>query len=668
VQRTATLGRARRDAAMTDDAAAGGAMRERRHGERRSAARVSQGWSATVTDESLFDAMGVGLDNDARDSAAMAAQRARVAPGWGETSLPADSRFLSRHARRIVSAGGTTFERLYRIFIGARAVLGLALLLAQVVGNVVGVRAPLAATVCVFYAAQVLALWVLPRFRPSARAHTRLSRPQWLATIGFDLLTFSALHALDPGSAFNYVALLVLPVLMAGVLTARVTALATAAAVSLMLLVAAWRTGLSLGDLATTMTPAGLAGIGFFVITLLTGELAGRLAREEQTARGSLELARQQAQLNRLVIEEMVDGVLVIDRRARVRAANPAARRLLALHGLGRAAPFQLQDEPAWAELNDVVKQAFEAGHWPEVARDLTLHFQGGTTRALRLRARFTRPRAGDAAIGGSMPGVSAGEAFCVVFVEDLRSVQARTRQEKLAAMGRVSAGIAHEIRNPLAAIAQANALLREEAVGAEQKMLTAMVADNVERLKRLVDDVMEVAPGIDATPRTIDLGAEVGRIVADWARTCGFELGGGSRLQVNLPQQPLAVLFDPEHLRRVLVNLLDNARRYASDRPGAIALHAESLGGTQARLSLASDGDPIPPDIEPYLFEPFFSTRSRGTGLGLYICRELCERYGGSIDYWQHPDGSARCNEFVIMARLAAVTAPTLGQNGPLA
>jgi two-component system sensor histidine kinase PilS (NtrC family) len=612
--------------------------------------------------------MGVSLDTDVRDGAAEAAQRTRIVPGWGETSLPPDSRFLSRQARRIVSAGSSTFERLYRIFIGARAVLGLALLLAQFVGNVLGVRAPLAATVCVVYAAQALTLWLLPRFRPSPHTHTRLSRRQWLATIGFDLLTFSALHALDPGSAFNYVALLVLPVLMAGVLTARVPALATAAAVSLMLLVAAWRTGLGQGDLAATMTPAGLAGVGFFVITLLTGELAGRLAREEQTARGSLELARQQAQLNRLVIEEMVDGVLVIDRRTRVRAANPAARRLLVLHGLGRAAPFQLQDDPAWSELSEVVKQAFGAGHWPEGARDLTLHFPGGTTRALRLRARFTRPRSGDKASGGVMPGASAGEAFCVVFVEDLRSVQARMRQEKLAAMGRVSAGIAHEIRNPLAAIAQANALLSEEAVGKEQKMLTAMVADNVERLKRLVDDVMEVAPGIDATPRTIDLGAEVGRIVADWARTSAFELGSGSRLQVDLPQRPLAVLFDPEHLRRVLVNLLDNARRYASDRPGAIALRAEVLGGAQARLSLASDGDPIPPDIEPYLFEPFFSTRSRGTGLGLYICRELCERYGGSIDYWQHPDGSAHRNEFVMTARLAAATTPAPSPRGSLA
>ena len=102
-----------------------------------------------------------------------------------------------------------------------------------------------------------------------------------------------------------------------------------------------------------------------------------------------------------------------------------------------------------------------------------------------------------------------------MLFLEDLRSVQARNRQEKLAAMGRVSAGIAHEIRNPLAAIAQANALLGETATDKQQQMLTAMVNDNVERLKRIVDDVMEVAPGAVPVGQTIDLVATVSSICA---------------------------------------------------------------------------------------------------------------------------------------------------------
>jgi two-component system sensor histidine kinase PilS (NtrC family) len=632
---------------------------ERRRADRRRRDRREDdvAFSATLAEDSLFGVLGVGVEGGAPDSVGDAARSARLASGWGEASQPVDEgRLLSREARRVVSAGSGTFERLYRAFVGARAVVGLALLAALVVGQT-GASAPrgnLALTIAIAYAAQAVLLWLLPHLRPGrGRPTTRLSRRQWAATIGFDLATFLSLHALGPAASFNVVPLLVLPALMAGVLTPRRLAVATVAAASLALLAIAWATALGDADPAA-FTPAGLTGIGLFVVALLAGELAGRLAREEQSARGSLELARQQAQLNRLVIEEMADGVLVVDRRARVRAANPAARRLLVPQGLARAAPFQLQDEPAWAELAALVQAAFDGPRWPDAGRDLTLAFGAGQTRGLRLRARFTRPRGGAAANGAAVPS----ETFCVLFMEDLRSVQARNRQEKLAAMGRVSAGIAHEIRNPLAAIAQANALLAEVASAGEQQMLTTMVADNVERLKRIVDDVMEVAPGRDANPRPIDLGAEVGRIVADWARTGDVALGAGSRLAVQLPTAPLAVVFDAEHLRRVLVNLLDNARRYASARPGAIALAAEEGGGGHARLSVASDGEPIPPDIEPYLFEPFFSSRSRGTGLGLYICRELCERYGGSIDYWQHPQGAPHRNEFVVTMRVAGASA----------
>lgn len=563
----------------------------------------------------------------------------------------------------------TAFRRFFRLFIGARAVIGLALLLAQGTGSALGVRALWPALILsAGYAAQALLLWLLPRWR-HAGAGPALSVPVTAATVGVDVVVFSVLHLLDPASGFNYVALLVLPVLMSAVLTPRITSLGTAAAAALVLLGGAWRGTLAGGDLTVLMMQAGLAGIGLFVIALLAGELASRLAREEAAARGSLELARQQAQLNRLVIEQMADGVLVIDRRMRVRAANPAARRLLADQGLAPAAPFELPQVPAWQGLARAVSDAFESGGWGEGMREAGLQFPGAGERRLRLRARFTGRRAEDRLATGSQ---GTGEELCVLFVEDLRTVQARTRQEKLAAMGRVSAGIAHEIRNPLAAIAQANALMEEDAATPDQQRLTRIVADNVERLKRIVDDVLEVAPGSAPHARLIDLAAELPPLVADWARAEGLGLGPSSRLQVDLqrplappaaaeqstwlePAPPLPVRFDLDHLRRVLVNLLDNAQRHASAAPGAVRVLLQREGMALVRLEVSSDGPPIPPEVERHLFEPFFSTRSRGTGLGLYICRELCERYGASIDYQWRPADTPGRNAFSVTIPLAA-------------
>ncbi|WP_298826499.1 ATP-binding protein [uncultured Piscinibacter sp.] len=614
--------------------------RERRVGDRRAQRR------APTADESWFGAFGSAEDTQ------VSPDDATVTSAPDSSTRPAastlDSRLFSRQAERIVSAGQTAFDRIYRTFIGARAALGVALVVAQAITGLFGARPSLeAALVSVAYGTMALILWLLPRRRTvEPKALARVFGAPWLSTIGIDLVAFSALHMLAPGSNLNYVALLVLPVLMAGVLTPRPLALATAAAVAMMLLVTAWLDAGAGGSMTQLMAQAALAGSGFFVITVLAGELAGRLAREELTARGNMEMARQQAALNRLVIEEMQDGILVVDRRGRVRAANPAARRLLAPSGMSRPAPFQLRGVEAWSGLVRTVEQAFIESSWPEAGRDVTLEFEPGSSRTLRVRVRFTRHKA-----------AQASEDFCVLFLEDVRNMQARSRQEKLAAMGRVSAGIAHEIRNPLAAIAQANALLAEDATDASQRQLTRMVADNVDRLKRIVDDVMEVAPGEVQDLRAIDATALVAAVCSDWARAAGIKLDEHSVLRVELPPQPIGVAFDAEHLRRVLVNLLDNALRHASGAPGAVMLRLDSRDESRAFLSVASDGSPIPPEVERYLFEPFFSTRSRGTGLGLYICRELCERYGASIDYRARAGGDPHCNEFFVVMRRMPLT-----------
>jgi two-component system sensor histidine kinase PilS (NtrC family) len=554
-------------------------------------------------------------------------------------------------------------SRVYRLYLAARAAVGVGLVAVQALLAWLGLGGGGAVLlVCIAYGVQALTLWLLPRYQPFAHPQRRsaMRQRQWLATIGVDLLAFMTLHLLQASASFNFAALLVLPVLMGGVMTPRLPALATAAGVTLLLLFAAWQGALAGGDVTVVMMQSGLAGIGLFVIALLAGELAGRLAREEIAARGSLELARQQAMLNRMVIEEMADGVLVADASLRVRAANPAARALLVAQGLSPPPPFSLLDEPAWHELAAAVSQGLQgtpSAQWPESGRDIRLVFDGGHARTLRLRGRFMRGVIGDIAADADAHAAPSSLALAVLLLEDLRTAQARIRQEKLAAMGRVSAGIAHEIRNPLAAIAQANALLQEDLAATSHQRLVQIVGENVARLKRLVDDVMEVAPGATPMRRVIDASREVAAASVDWAATVGLPLDGASRLHASLPGTALGVVFDADHLRRVLVNLLDNAHRHASQRPGAIALTLAPRDEFSAQVVVASDSAPLAPEVERYLFEPFFSTRSRGSGLGLYICRELCERYGASIEYRARDSGDAARNEFVVTLRRAALS-----------
>jgi two-component system sensor histidine kinase PilS (NtrC family) len=556
-----------------------------------------------------------------------------------------DSRYLSRQMMRLAVPGQHTRERIFRAFLRARIVLGVAIVLTHVA---IGVMGTWPDGVLVGLSVAYLTLAVATGLRFDARV-ARVERPgglrrrDWLATVGVDLLCFSGLHLLAPAAGLNYAALLVQPVLMAGVLVPGRRALGIAAAATLVLLASAWLLGARGADLSAVMLQAGLLGSGLFVVSLIAGELATRLDREERTARGSLERARQETQLNRLVIDEMQDGVLVVDRAGWVRRANPAAAALLVPVGQGREPPFQLRGVAAWESLVDAVDDAHGGDDWPENGRDVPLVFEPGFTRTLRVRVRFTRRLEG-----------REGEDVCVLFLEDVRAVQARTRTEKLAAMGRVSAGIAHEIRNPLAAITQASALLLEEATQPAQRRLLGMVADNAERLKRIVDDVLEAAPADRTEAGPIDATAVVEAACSEWLRTARLSAAEAVAVSVDLPAAPLGVRFDPDHLRRVLVNLLDNALRHSTRRAGAVQVRLFPKGERDVALAVRNDGELIAPDVERYLFEPFFSTRSRGTGLGLYICRELCGRYGARIDYRARPEPAGTFNEFQVLMRRA--------------
>jgi two-component system sensor histidine kinase PilS (NtrC family) len=462
--------------------------------------------------------------------------------------------------------------------------------------------------------------------------------PQWVFTIGVDLVAFAALHSIQAGG-FNYSPMFALPVLMAAVLGTTTLALGTAAGVALLLLNDAWVLSLHAPvEMTSRFLQAGLTGTGYFALAFVVSLMAARLAREEEAARHGRRAARTQAKVNELVIEALSEGILVVDIAGDVQAANPAARSLLSLVEGNGGEPFALAAQADWQPLRELASETF-AQHRPQW-RELALQEEGASARRIHVRTRLTAPEG------------SAAEGLCVMFLQDLREMEARLRTEKLAAMGRMSAAVAHEIRNPLAAIAQANDLMEEDLKEPGLKQLSALVRKNAQRLRQIVEEILDISRARqDGGPaaETLLLDGAVAATCSDW----GVQTRGSSRMQLSLNAPGVSVRFDAGHLRRVLVNLLDNALRYAGERPDSIRVATRIVAG-HASLHVWSDGAPLEPSVQRHLFEPFFSSESRSSGLGLYICRELCERHGAAMGYERATAGTAanvrEGNEFFVL------------------
>jgi two-component system, NtrC family, sensor histidine kinase PilS len=273
---------------------------------------------------------------------------------------------------------------------------------------------------------------------------------------------------------------------------------------------------------------------------------------------------------------------------------------------------------------------------------DVNLQRLGRSARRLRVRTRLAASRD------------STNESLCVMFLQDLREMEARVRTEKMAAMGRMSAAVAHEIRNPLAAISQANALLEEDLKDPVQRQLTTMVRQNAQRLAKIVDEILNISRAQVLTPEqhgsALMLDETVTRIATEWTR----QSASAHLVYITTAASKAIVSFDPEHLRRVMINLLDNALRYASQTAAAIKVSTELSVHGQAQLCVWSDGQPLETTVQTHLFEPFFSSESRSSGLGLYICRELCERYGALIGYQRAMRHGVEGNEFFVLFKSA--------------
>ena len=359
---------------------------------------------------------------------------------------------------------------------------------------------------------------------------------------------------------------------------------------------------------------AGITAGAFFATAGLASALA-RYARtsEQIAAERGVDLANL-SQINEIVIRDMQDGILVVDRDGRIRQHNPRATQLLGPLPVGR-----------WPLLADYA---------PEVAQLLDGWRKGSESAFMQVRT----PRSGSDMQVHFVPIGVGDPAPTVVFIEDVGRMRAQAQQMKLVALGRLTASIAHEIRNPLSSIGHAAELLDEDGAMAEpDKRLLGIISENVHRIDRIVEEVLYLNRRDRAQPEALDATAYMQQFAA------GFVIGervseDAIDVQVRTAQR---LLFDRRHLDQVMWNLVRNAWRYCSKRPGAVRIVVwPAAAPGRLLIDVHDDGPGVPPQTQSHLFEPFFTTETAGTGLGLYIARELCDGNGARLEYVENPGG----------------------------
>jgi len=378
---------------------------------------------------------------------------------------------------------------------------------------------------------------------------------------------------------------------------------------------------------------AGLLSAGFFATGWLAHSLAKRaVAIEAIVAQREVDLANM-AQVNQLVIQDMQDGVLVVDERGVIRQINSRAE---AIFG------------PVPRGARDVLLTDYS----PTLAARMDQWLEDPKSASDPLRTVLShKPTAARFVPVGKTRNVGV-----VIFLEDLTRIQQQAQQLKLASLGRLTANIAHEIRNPLSAINHATELLLEETAmrTPSQARMLQIIHDNSQRLDRMVQDVLKLNRRDQALREHFSLVDYLRNFAMEFceiekvpAEIILIETEAGGEGKYN----PV-VSFDRSHLNQVMWNLCRNALRYCQKKAGSILLDVRPgpRKGT-IELNIRDDGSGVAESLRGHLFEPFFTTASSGTGLGLYIAREICEANGATLDYVDCPAGA----QFSLICRGAS-------------
>lgn len=471
---------------------------------------------------------------------------------------------------------------------------------------------------------------------------------QLVTQVAIDLIVISLLYVGAGGSKSGLVILYLFPLAGLGILAPMLLALSFVSAVSLFLLLVNTYQVLQNED-SNIISQAGLYGAAYFAVVYVLNRLAKNLIGQEELAnQRGFELALQQA-INRTVIADMEDGVLVIDQDGYLFESNPAAERMLGIPTF----PYSVEHKVRLKQINSLEPIAEALEKWSEGHRPLTttwLRNEGASFVTIRhfvdsrnqnsnfssaeapheavthLKLRFIRIDEDD------FNHLGLHLTPCtIIFMQNVSELENQAQQLKLASMGRLTASIAHEVRNPLSSISYAASLLGEDVHNEVQaRRLLKIVEDNVARLNQLIEDILKLSRKAQMNLAPVLLSDELKNIVQEFVETRGIS---ADMIQL-IDTARLQIVFDPGHLHEVITNLLSNAVRYASGQPGCIRLIIKISSGNRRELHIQDDGPGISAMVRSHLFEPFYTTSSKGTGLGLYMARELCLNNHAVLDY----------------------------------
>lgn len=468
-------------------------------------------------------------------------------------------------------------------------------------------------TLAAWFATGVICIALLKTRWPTLHA-------QALIHIAFDVIAVTALLLTSKGSSSGVGLLLIMPVAAVSILLPNRTATMVAAAAALCVL--GQQLVLSVAGTAdpSDLTQAGMLGAVIFIAALAAAPLARRLRESEALVRQrDIDLANL-AELSQYIVERLRESLVVVDEQDRIRLINESARQILG------------HDAGANALLGEVS---------PRLLYLLTMWRQGSpdadTSGGNMLAAdglREVRPHF--APLGHARPPP------VLVFLEDLTALDDRIQQTRLAALGRLSASIAHEIRNPVGAISHAGQLLAEDATLSESgRRMTEIIKANAERVSTIIGNVQQLARRETTRPERMPLGEWLSDFVQEFVVTGGY---AADQLSFTMPEPDLEVRVDPSHLRQILWNLCENAFRYAvhgeNDR---VELRVGRLAGSHRPfLEVLDRGPGIDAALTDRIFEPFFTSRASGTGLGLFIARELAQCNGALLVFEPRSGGGS--------------------------